>query len=108
MVNSLWIWLCLMTASAQTRISISKDDIESNTAFVSYTNEVFENLKQTVEGHLQDDISTIRDVREIMNLEDETMTVDKPKVVLIFPEGKRYTKKGLHTSYQYLRIKSCG
>ena len=92
MVNSLWIWLCLMTASAQTRILISKDDIESNTAFVSYTNEVFENLKQTVEGHLQDDISTIRDVREIMNLEDETMTVDKPKVLLIFAEGKRYTK----------------
>eukprot|EP00090_Calanus_glacialis_P034725 TRINITY_DN5863_c0_g1_i2.p1 TRINITY_DN5863_c0_g1~~TRINITY_DN5863_c0_g1_i2.p1 ORF type:complete len:1103 (-),score=277.16 TRINITY_DN5863_c0_g1_i2:72-3380(-) len=97
MVNSLWIWLCLMTASAQTRISISKDDIESNTAFVSYTNEVFENLKQTVEGHLQDDISTIRDVREIMKLEDETMTVDKPKVLLIFPEGSSPVDEGIPT-----------
>ena len=47
------------------------------------------------EEHLQDDISTIRDVREIMGLEDETMSVDKPKVVLIFPEGKRYTIKWL-------------
>ena len=72
-----------MTATAQTRIMINKNDMELNT------------LNQATEEHLQDDISTIRDVREIMGLEDETMSVDKPKVVLIFPEGKRYTIKWL-------------
>ena len=75
-----------MLVTSQAKIVISKDDIEQNNPFVSDEYEVIGHLKHAAEKQLKKDISTIRDVREIVD--EVTKLEDIPKFVLVFPEGK--------------------